>query len=166
MKYLEHPPIRVGIGYDVHRLVEDRDLILGNVKIKHDRGLLGHSDADVAIHALMDAILGALGEDDIGVKFPDTDMQYKDIDSRILLERVLDLLEKKHYFIGNIDLIVTAQKPKLNPYRQEMKKKLSGIIGIPEHLINIKFTTEEGLGFTGNEEGISSTAVCTLYYDK
>lgn len=165
MKYLEFPPIKIGYGYDVHRLVKDRELILGGIKIEHSLGLDGHSDADVLIHALMDAILGALGEDDIGELFPDNDDQYKGISSVVLLKEVLTHLEKKDYFIGNIDITVVAQRPKLKPYREKIREKLSRIMEIPSSLIGIKFTTEEKLGFTGREEGISATAVCLLYHN-
>lgn len=166
MNYKENPPIKVGIGYDVHKLVEGRDLILGTIPVKHHLGLEGHSDADVIIHAIMDAILGALGECDIGKLFPDTDQSFKDISSSLLLERVIELMKEKGYVIGNIDVVAIAQKPKLNPYREEMKEAIAKVIDMPSSLINIKFTTEEGLGFTGREEGIATTAICTLYREK
>ena len=163
--------MRIGIGYDVHRLTEDRDLILGGVKIPFDRGLLGHSDADVLIHAIMDAILGALGAGDIGKHFPDTDPQYKGISSVLLLEHVADLMRQQGFEIGNLDAIVIAQKPKIGPYFQEMKEHMAQALGCSPEKINLKATTEEGLGFTGRQEGmgftgrgegISAQAVCLL----
>ena len=154
--------IRVGMGYDVHRLTEDRDLILGGVKIPWEKGLLGHSDADVLIHAVMDALLGAAALGDIGKHFPDTDPAYKGISSILLLERVTKLLREKGYEIGNIDATIIAQKPKMAPHIPQMKKNLAEAMGISENRVNIKATTEEGLGFTGREEGIASQAVCLL----
>lgn len=154
--------MRIGIGYDVHRLTEDRDLILGGVKIPFDRGLLGHSDADVLIHAIMDAILGALGAGDIGKHFPDTDPQYKGISSVLLLEHVADLMRQQGFEIGNLDAIVIAQKPKIGPYFQEMKEHMAQALGCSPEKINLKATTEEGLGFTGRQEGMAAQAVCLL----
>lgn len=150
------------MGYDVHKLVEGRDLILGGVKIEHSLGLLGHSDADVLLHAIMDAMLGAAALGDIGKHFPDTDEKYKGASSMKLLERVKELIEEKGYVVGNIDATVIAQKPKLRPYIEEMEKNIAEVLQISVDQVNIKATTEEGLGFTGTEEGISSQAVCLL----
>ena len=147
--------MRVGMGYDVHRLTEDRDLILGGVKIDWEKGLLGHSDADVLIHAVMDALLGAAALGDIGKHFPDTDPAYKGISSILLLEHVTKLLREHHYEIGNIDATIIAQKPK-------MRANMAKAMGINEAQLNIKATTEEKLGFTGREEGIASQAICLL----
>lgn len=154
--------MRVGMGYDVHKLVEGRDLILGGVKIPHSLGLLGHSDADVLLHAIMDALLGAAALGDIGKHFPDTDEKYKGISSMKLLEHVGTLLEEKGYVVGNIDATVIAQKPKLRPFIEEMEKNIADVLKISIEQVNVKATTEEGLGFTGTEEGISSQAICTL----
>lgn len=154
--------MRVGMGYDVHRLVEGRKLIIGGVEIPHTLGLLGHSDADVLVHAVMDALLGAAGLGDIGKHFPDTDEQYKGISSISLLERVGELIEKEMYVISNIDATIIAQKPKMRPYINDMEKNIAGALKIDESQVNIKATTEEGLGFTGKEEGISSQAICLL----
>lgn len=150
------------MGYDVHKLVEGRDLILGGVKIEHSLGLLGHSDADVLLHAIMDAMLGAAALGDIGKHFPDTDEKYKGASSMKLLERVKELIEEKGYVVGNIDATIIAQKPKLRPYIEEMEKNIAEVLQISVDQVNIKATTEEGLGFTGTEEGISSQAVCLL----
>ena len=150
------------MGYDVHKLVEGRPLILGGVEIPHTLGLLGHSDADVLVHAIMDALLGAAALGDIGKHFPDTDPQYKGISSMKLLEHVRLLLEKNGYVVENIDATVIAQKPKLRPYIAQMEENIAKILGIVKEQINIKATTEEGLGFTGTGEGISSQAVCSL----
>lgn len=154
--------MRIGIGYDVHQLVEERDLILGGVKIEHYLGLLGHSDADVLTHAIMDAMLGAMGKGDIGKHFPDTAQTYKDISSLILLEKVTELMHSEGYIIGNIDATIVAQKPKLAPYLDEMIQNLSNCIGCDKARINIKATTTERLGFEGLEQGISSQAVVLL----
>lgn len=154
--------MRIGMGYDVHRLVEDRDLILGGVKIPHERGLLGHSDADVVVHAIMDALLGAAALGDIGKHFPDTDPKYKGISSITLLKHVGKLLEENMYIIGNIDATIIAQRPKLAPYREEMMQNVAEALKIDRNRVNIKATTEEGLGFTGKEEGISSQAIALL----
>ena len=154
--------MRVGLGYDVHRLVEDRDLILGGVKIPFELGLLGHSDADVLVHAIMDALLGAAALGDIGKHFPDTDPKYKGISSIKLLEHVRDLLEEKMYIINNIDATVIAQRPKLRPYMEEMEENIAKALRIDRDRINLKATTEEGLGFTGTMQGISSQAICSL----
>lgn len=154
--------MRVGMGYDVHRLTEGRDLILGGVKIPFEKGLLGHSDADVLLHAIMDALLGAAGLGDIGKHFPDTDPQYKGISSLRLLECVGTLLEEHNYIIENIDATIIAQRPKLRPYIEEMEENTAKALGIETNQINIKATTEEGLGFTGTEEGMSAQAICML----
>ena len=154
--------MRVGMGYDVHKLVEGRPLILGGVEIPHTLGLLGHSDADVLVHAIMDALLGAAALGDIGKHFPDTDPQYKGISSMKLLEHVRLLLEKNGYVVENIDATVIAQKPKLRPYIAQMEENIAKTLGIAKEQININATTEEGLGFTGTGEGISSQAVCSL----
>lgn len=154
--------MRIGMGYDVHRLAEDRDLIIGGVKIPYEKGLLGHSDADVLLHAVMDALLGAAALGDIGTHFPDTDPAYKGISSMELLKRVGKLLEEKLYVIGNIDATIIAQRPKFLPYREEMRKNIADALGISVEQVNVKATTEEGLGFTGSGEGISSQAVALL----
>ncbi|MCR5468846.1 MAG: 2-C-methyl-D-erythritol 2,4-cyclodiphosphate synthase [Lachnospiraceae bacterium] len=154
--------MRVGMGYDVHKLVENRDLILGGVKIEHSLGLLGHSDADVLLHAIMDAMLGAAALGDIGKHFPDTDEAYKGANSMELLKKVGSLIEEKGYVVGNIDATVIAQKPKLRPYIDQMEKNIAEALNISKDMVNVKATTEEGLGFTGNESGISAQAVCLL----
>ena len=154
--------MRVGMGYDVHRLTEDRELIIGGVKIPYEKGLLGHSDADVLLHAIMDALLGAAALGDIGSHFPDTDEAYKDADSVRLLEEVGNLLYENHYIIENIDATIIAQKPKMRPYIDQMRTVIARTLGIEEGQVNVKATTEEGLGFTGAGEGISSQAVCML----
>ena len=154
--------MRIGMGYDVHKLVKDRKLILGGVDIPWELGLLGHSDADVLIHAVMDALLGAAGLDDIGKHFPDTDPQYKGISSIKLLEHVGGLLLENGYKIGNIDATVIAQRPKLRPYIDEMRANMARALNISVKDINVKATTEEGLGFTGACQGISSQAICLL----
>ena len=154
--------MRVGMGYDVHKLVEDRKLIIGGVEIPYEKGLLGHSDADVLIHAIMDALLGAAALGDIGKHFPDTDPQYKGISSVELLKHVAKLLDENNYVIENIDATVIAQRPKLRPYMEEMTKNIAGALGIEENRLNLKATTEEGLGFTGTGEGMASQAICSL----
>lgn len=154
--------MRVGMGYDVHKLVEDRLLILGGVTVPYEKGLLGHSDADVLIHAIMDALLGAAALGDIGRHFPDTDPAYKGISSIELLKHVKDLIDKECYVIGNIDATVIAQRPKLASYIPDMVKNIANALSIKEGQVNIKATTEEGLGFTGNGEGISAQAICML----
>ena len=154
--------MRVGMGYDVHKLVEGRKLILGGVEIPHPLGLLGHSDADVLVHAIMDALLGAAALGDIGRHFPDTDSRYKGISSLKLWEHVRDLLEENGYVVENIDATVIAQKPKLRPYIEQMEENIAETLGIAKDQINIKATTEEGLGFTGTQQGISAQAVCLL----
>lgn len=154
--------MRVGIGYDVHRLVEGRKLILGGVEVPFEKGLLGHSDADVLIHAIMDSILGALGLGDIGKHFPDTDDQYKDISSLILLQRVYELMKSQNYTIGNIDAIIVAQRPKLAPYIGAMEEKIASVLKISKEKVNIKATTTEMLGFEGRGEGISAYSTCLI----
>ena len=154
--------MRVGMGYDVHRLIPDRDLIIGGVKIPFEKGLLGHSDADVLLHAVMDALLGAAALGDIGRHFPDTDPAYKGISSVLLLEKVRDLLESHGFSIGNIDATVIAQRPKMAPHIPQMKENMAKALGIPKDCINIKATTEEKLGFTGREEGIAAQAIVLL----
>ena len=154
--------MRVGMGYDVHRLTEERDLILGGVKIPYEKGLLGHSDADVLLHAVMDALLGAAALGDIGRHFPDTDNRYKGISSLALLAEVKKLLDDKMYVIENIDATIIAQKPKMAPYIEEMIQNIADTLKIEKERVNVKATTEEGLGFTGNGEGISSQAICSL----
>ncbi len=154
--------MRVGMGYDVHRLVEGRDLILGGVKIPYEKGLLGHSDADVLLHAIMDALLGAAALGDIGKHFPDTDPEYKGISSIHLLAHVGSLIEKELYVIGNIDATIIAQRPKMAPYIEQMRANVAETLKLHINQVNIKATTEEGLGFTGNGEGISAQAVACL----
>lgn len=154
--------MRIGMGYDVHQLVENRDLIIGGVYIPYKRGLLGHSDADVLIHAIMDSLLGAATLGDIGKHFPDSDPKYKDMSSIKLLSHVIDIIKEKGYTIGNIDATIIAQQPKFAPYIQEMRKRLATTLEIEIDQINIKATTTEGLGFTGKEEGIASYSVALL----
>lgn len=154
--------IRVGIGYDVHRLVEERPLILGGVKIEHPLGLLGHSDADVLVHAIIDALLGALALGDIGKHFPDTDRAYKNCDSLLLLEKVGQLVSTKGYRINNIDSTIIAQAPKLAPYIEIMRENIRRTLDLSGDCVSVKATTEEGLGFTGSEQGIAANAVVSL----
>lgn len=154
--------IRIGIGYDVHRLVENRSLILGGVKIEHSLGLLGHSDADVLVHAIMDALLGALALGDIGKHFPDTDAAYKDCDSLMLLKKVGELIAQNGYRINNIDSTIIAQAPKLKPYMETMIENISRTLDLSGGCVSVKATTEEGLGFTGSEQGIAANAVVSL----
>ena len=154
--------MRIGMGYDVHRLVEGRKLILCGVEIPYEKGLLGHSDADVALHAIMDALLGAAALGDIGKHFPDTDPAYEGASSMKLLEAVKKLLDEHCFVIENIDATIIAQRPKLLPYMEEMKKNVASALGLTGDRVNIKATTEEGLGFTGSGEGISAQAVCLL----
>ena len=151
--------LRVGIGYDVHQLVEERKLIIGGVEIPHYKGLLGHSDADVLIHAIMDALIGAIGEGDIGKHFPDTDPKYKGINSMELLQHVGQLLKEKNAVIHNIDATIIAQQPKMAPHIMKMRENIAEVLQIQVNQINIKATTEEKLGFTGEEKGISSQAI-------
>lgn len=154
--------MRIGHGYDVHKLIEGRRLVIGGVEIPHTLGLLGHSDADVLTHAVMDAILGAAAMGDIGRHFPDNDVSFKNIDSQLLLKRVMELVRAKGYVVVNLDATIIAQKPKLAPYIPVMVETLAGNMGIETDRINIKATTEEHLGFTGREEGISAHCVCLL----
>ena len=154
--------MRIGPGYDVHKLVEGRDLILGGVKIEHHLGLLGHSDADVLLHAVSDALLGAAGLGDIGKHFPDTDPQYKGADSLKLLQVVAEKVAAAGYRVSNIDVTMIAQKPKLKDHIPQMVKNIAFAVGIAENRVNVKATTEEKLGFTGNETGMSCHAVCLL----
>ena len=154
--------MRVGMGYDVHRLVEDRELIIGGVKIPYEKGLLGHSDADVLLHAVMDALLGAAAMGDIGKHFPDSDSAYKGASSLVLLEKVSSLLDEKGFLIENIDATIIAQAPKMRPYIDTMRENIARTLGISIDQVNVKATTEEGLGFTGTGEGISSQAICML----
>lgn len=154
--------MRIGMGYDVHRLVEDRKLIMGGIEIPYERGLLGHSDADVLLHAIMDALLGAAALGDIGKHFPDTDPAYKGISSVKLLEHVGALLEENLFLIENIDATIIAQAPKMRPYIDDMRKNIANALGIAVEQVNVKATTEEGLGFTGAGEGISAQAICLL----
>lgn len=154
--------LRVGIGYDVHKLIEGRKLILGGVDIPFEKGLLGHSDADVLLHAISDALLGAASLGDIGRHFPDNDPSYKDIDSMILLKKVAGLLNDNGYEISNIDATVVCQRPKLAPYIDRMRKNISEALGLDADDINIKATTTEAMGFEGRGEGISSHAVCLI----
>ncbi|MBQ3216168.1 MAG: 2-C-methyl-D-erythritol 2,4-cyclodiphosphate synthase [Oscillospiraceae bacterium] len=154
--------MRIGHGYDVHQLVECRDLILGGVRIPYERGLLGHSDADVLLHAVSDALLGAAGMGDIGKHFPDTDPQYKGADSLKLLEIVGQKIRTAGYRVGNIDVTMIAQAPRLRPHIEAMERNIAGALGIEASQVNVKATTEERLGFTGSGEGMSCHAVCLL----
>ena len=154
--------MRIGHGYDVHKLVEGRDLILGGVRIEHTLGLLGHSDADVLLHAVSDALLGAAGLGDIGKHFPDTDPQYKGADSLKLLEIVARRVREAGYRVSNIDVTMIAQKPKLRPHIEQMERNIAAAVGIETNRVNVKATTEERLGFTGEELGMSCHAVCLL----
>jgi 2-C-methyl-D-erythritol 2,4-cyclodiphosphate synthase len=154
---------RVGNGYDVHKLVEGRKLILGGVEIPYEKGLLGHSDADVLVHSIMDALLGACGESDIGKHFPDNDTAYKGISSLVLLGKVRDILCSKGYTIGNIDSIIVAERPKLAPHVDEMKRKIADTLQLDIDCIGIKATTTEGLGFAGKGEGIAAYAVANIF---
>ncbi len=154
--------IRIGHGYDVHKLVEGRDLILGGVKIPHTLGLLGHSDADVLLHAISDSLLGALALGDIGKHFPDTDPRYKGADSLELLRHVVKLIHENGYAVGNLDAVILAQKPKLSPHIDKMRENIAAVCGVPVTSVSVKATTEERLGFTGREEGISAHCVVLL----
>lgn len=154
--------MRVGLGYDVHKLVEGRDLILGGVCIPYEKGLLGHSDADVLVHAIMDALLGAAALGDIGKHFPDTDPVYKGINSLELLAHVGEILDEHLYVIENIDATIVAQRPKMAPYIQTMRENIAQVLKIEVDQVSVKATTEEGLGFTGSGEGISSQAICAI----
>ena len=154
--------MRVGMGYDVHRLVPERDLIIGGVKIPYEKGLLGHSDADVLLHAIMDALLGAAALGDIGKHFPDNDPAYKGADSLMLLGRVGEILSEEGYVIENIDSTIIAQKPKMAPHIEQMRENIADTLGLDISRVNVKATTEEGLGFTGTGEGISAQAVALI----
>jgi len=154
--------LRVGTGYDVHQLGPGRPLILGGVKIPHPRGLLGHSDADVLVHAICDALLGAISEGDIGIHFPNSDPQYRDIDSLLLLRKVTELAKNKGFGVVNIDATIVAQTPKLTPYLSQMKQRIAETLGVEKERVNIKATTTEGLGFIGREEGIAAYAIVLL----
>jgi len=156
------PPYRVGIGYDIHLLAEGRKLFIGGIEIPYVKGLLGHSDADVLLHAICDALLGAAGEPDIGQIFPDSDPQYDGIASTKLLERVADLVKKKNFLINNIDSVVIAQEPVLTPFKKLMRQKIAKILGIEESRVNVKAKTNEGIGQVGKEEAIASYAVAGL----
>lgn len=158
--------MRVGFGYDVHRLVEERKLILGGVEIPYEKGLLGHSDADVLVHALMDAMLGAAGLGDIGRHFPDTDNQYKGIDSMLLLKQVTQLLHENGFYVNNLDVTVVAQRPKLAGFIPQMEANIAAVLGIDISCVNVKATTTEKLGFEGEGLGISAYAVCTIAENK
>ncbi len=153
---------RIGIGYDVHKLVENRPLIIGGVKIEHEKGLLGHSDADVLIHAVMDALLGAAALGDIGRHFPDTDPKYSGADSAKLLGHVGELLKNKGYSISNIDSIIAAQAPKMAPHIEKMRENIAATLNIETDRVSVKATTTEGMGFEGRKEGISAQAVCLI----
>ena len=154
--------MRIGMGYDVHKLVEGRDMIIGGVNIPYEKGLLGHSDADVLLHAISDALLGAAALGDIGKHFPDTDPQYKGISSLLLLKKVGELLSDKYFLIENIDATIIAQAPKMRPHIDTMRQNIADALGIDVSQVNVKATTEEGLGFTGSGEGISAQAICLL----
>lgn len=160
--------MRIGHGYDVHRLVEGRKCIIGGVDIPYEKGLLGHSDADVLVHAIMDALLGAAALGDIGLHFPDNDPAYKGADSLVLLAKVGDLLEEKLYMVENIDATILAQAPKMRPHIDTMRKNIANALKISVDRVNVKATTEEGLGFTGSGEGIAAHSVCLLtsFYDQ
>ncbi|MCI9562564.1 MAG: 2-C-methyl-D-erythritol 2,4-cyclodiphosphate synthase [Oscillospiraceae bacterium] len=153
---------RIGLGYDVHRLTEGRPLVLGGVTIPFERGLLGHSDADVLLHALMDALLGAAALGDIGRLFPDSDERYRGADSRVLLREVADLLERSGFSVGNVDVTLIAQRPKIAPYVPRMRENIAADLKLPLEAVSVKATTEEGLGFTGSGEGMAAQAAATL----
>ena len=153
---------RVGFGYDVHRLVPGRPLMLGGVSVPHELGLDGHSDADVLLHAISDALLGAAALGDIGMHFPDTDAAFKDADSAVLFKKVVDLIKEKGYMIGNIDSTVAAQRPKLQSYITQMRSRIADLAGLPIDAVSVKATTTEKLGFVGTEKGVSAYAVCTI----
>lgn len=157
------PPYRIGQGFDVHRLVENRELWICGIKLEHTHGLLGHSDADVAIHALCDAILGALSMRDIGYHFPDTDPRYKGADSKALLSRVCEMIREKDWEIGNVDITIMAEMPKFKPHIEKMQHKLAEVMNIPSECVSVKATTTETLGFTGRREGIAANAVALLF---
>ena len=154
--------MRIGMGYDVHKLVQGRQLIIGGVNIPYEKGLLGHSDADVLVHAVMDALLGAAGLGDIGKHFPDTSEEYKDADSIMLLKQVGRLIDEANMIVANIDATIIAQKPKMAPHIEAMRENIANALGLDKQQINIKATTEEGMGFTGEGKGISAQAICLL----
>ena len=154
--------MRIGLGYDVHKLVEGRPLIMGGVNVPHEKGLLGHSDADVLVHAIMDSMLGALALGDIGKHFPDTDEMYKGADSMKLLKFVNDLINEKGYEVNNIDSIIIAQSPKMAPHIEQMRKNIANVLNTDMDNISVKATTEEGLGFTGAKQGIAAQSICLL----
>jgi 2-C-methyl-D-erythritol 2,4-cyclodiphosphate synthase len=154
--------MKVGLGYDIHRLVENRKLVLGGVDVPYSKGLQGHSDADVLLHSVCDALLGALGKGDIGMRFPDTDPKYKDISSRELLRDVMDLAEEKGFAVKNLDCVIVAEEPKFGPYRQDMINQISGILGISPENVNVKATTAEKLGMIGEGKAIAAHAVVLL----
>ncbi|MBO5041981.1 MAG: 2-C-methyl-D-erythritol 2,4-cyclodiphosphate synthase [Clostridia bacterium] len=154
--------MRIGHGYDVHRLTEGRKLILGGVDIPYEKGLLGHSDADVLVHAVMDALLGAMGAPDIGQLFPDKDPAYKGADSMVLLTRVAEIMRERGYTLGNVDATVLAQAPKLAPHIPAMRENIARVLGVSVEQVNVKATTEEHLGFTGSDDGMAAHAVCLL----
>lgn len=156
------PKFRVGIGYDAHRLVDGRALIIGGITIPYNKGLLGYSDADVLIHAIIDAILGALGKNDIGQHFPDSDPAYKGADSTVLLEKTVGLAHSEGFTVNNLDTSIIAQEPKLTNHLKDMREKLSSILGVSPRFVNVKATTTEGLGFCGREEGVAAHAVVSL----
>lgn len=158
--------MRIGQGFDVHKLVKGRDLIIGGVKIPYEFGLLGHSDADVLVHAIMDSILGAMAKKDIGYHFPDTDDKYKNIDSMLLLDKVYEIMRKEKYIINNIDCTISCQNPKLAPYIDQMRKNISKILRTNLENISIKATTTEGLGYEGEGLGISAQAICLILKEK
>lgn len=153
----------VGFGYDVHRLVKGRPLVLGGVEIPHDKGLLGHSDADVILHAICDALLGAAGLGDIGQHFPDSDPAYKDMDSREILAKVRDMIQAEGFRPGNLDATLVAEAPRIGPYREQMREAIAGILGMPAARVNIKATTNEEMGFLGRGEGMAALAVAVLF---
>ena len=156
--------MRIGIGYDVHKLVENRKLIIGGVTIPHEKGLDGHSDADVLVHAIMDSLLGALAMGDIGKFFPDTDMKYKGVDSMLLLKEVASFIDEKGYKIGNIDSVIIAQQPKMAPFIDSMRVRIAQVLEIDVEQVGVKATTTEHFGFEGRKEGISSSSVAILLY--
>ena len=162
-KALQLPPYRIGHGYDVHRFGEGDFIMLGGVKIAHHHGLVAHSDGDVLIHALCDALLGSVAAGDIGHHFPDCDEQYRNVDSSILLESTVGILKKKNYLIVNVDITIVAQRPKISPYIEQIRNSLSGLLSVSISQVNIKATTTEGLGFVGREQGIAVHAVVMVY---
>ncbi len=161
---MEYIPFRIGQGYDVHRFVEGRPLYLGGIEIPYTMGLEGHSDADVLLHAISDALLGSLALRDIGFHFPDSDPKYKGADSKVLLKEVLKIVQDKGYAVGNIDATIVAEQPKINPYVTEMQRAISEILAIKSHQVSIKATTNERMGFTGRQEGIMAIAVALVYH--